>query len=87
MAEFWEYWQVAFPNRDIVDMFDFVDFDIDDEQSGFIPCLCTAGHDLRPRLFFQSCLFILLSRLLGLNRDYFRSATFLPNSADFWRRR
>lgn len=39
LSEFWEYWQVAFPTRGVLDMFDFVDFDIDDVQSEFVRLL------------------------------------------------
>ena len=38
-GDLWEYWRIAFPNMSVVDMFKFVEFDIDDERSEFLRSL------------------------------------------------
>jgi hypothetical protein len=43
LLDFWEHCQVAFPNQNVVDMFDFIDFDIDYERSEFIRSLAHRG--------------------------------------------
>jgi hypothetical protein len=42
-GELWEYWRTAFPNMSAVDMFKFVEFDIDDERSEFLRSLACRG--------------------------------------------
>jgi len=41
--DLWEYWRSAFPNMSVVDMFEFVEFDIDDERSEFVQSLACRG--------------------------------------------
>lgn len=43
MEFMWEYWQAAFPSMSVLDMFDFVEFDIDDERSEFVRSLAHRG--------------------------------------------
>ena len=42
-GELWDYWRIAFPNMRLVDMFEFVGYDIDGEGSGFIQSLARRG--------------------------------------------
>ena len=34
-GELWQYWREAFPWRSVLEMFDFVKCDIDDERAAF----------------------------------------------------
>ena len=43
LGDLWEYWRTAFPNLSVVDMFNFVEFDIDDERSDFLRSLAYRG--------------------------------------------
>jgi hypothetical protein len=43
LGDLWEYWRTAFPNMSIVDMFDFFEFNIDDERSQFLRSLVYRG--------------------------------------------
>ena len=42
-GELWEYWRIAFPNMRVVDMFEFVGYDLDDERSEFVRSLACRG--------------------------------------------
>jgi len=46
-------------------MFDFVEFDIDDERSEFLRSLAYRGSCLRLRWLFHSLLFVFCFRLCG----------------------
>ena len=43
LGDLWEYWRTAFPNMSVVDMFEFVEFDIDDERFEFLRSLAYRG--------------------------------------------
>jgi len=43
LGDLWEYWQTAFPDLGLVDMFNFVEFDIDDERSDFLRSVACRG--------------------------------------------
>ena len=43
LGDLWKYWRTSFPNLSIVDMFNFVEFDIDDERSDFLRSLAYQG--------------------------------------------
>ena len=42
-GELWQYWREAFPRRSILEMFDFVKCDIDDERVVFTRSLAWRG--------------------------------------------
>jgi len=43
LGDLWEYWRTAVPNLSVVDMFNFVEFDIADERSDFLRSLAYRG--------------------------------------------
>ena len=42
-GELWQYWREAFPWRSVLEMFDFVKCDIDDERVAFTRSLAWRG--------------------------------------------
>jgi hypothetical protein len=47
-GELWQYWREAFPRRSVLEMFDFVKYDIDNERAVFTRSLAWRG--LQPPL-------------------------------------
>ena len=42
-GELWQYWREAFPHRSVLEMFNFVKCDIDDEHAAFTRSLDWQG--------------------------------------------
>ena len=42
-GELWQYWREAFPRRSVLEMFNFVKCDIDDERAAFTRSLAWRG--------------------------------------------
>ena len=42
-GELWQYWREAFPPRSVLEMFDFVKCDIDDERAAFTRSVAWRG--------------------------------------------
>ena len=42
-GELWEYWRLSFPRPSVVEIFDFVVYDIDDERAEFTRSVAWQG--------------------------------------------